>query len=80
MSSCAAAFVTFCAVQDHLVRDGAAQYVIAHRAAIALHQPPIPIDDAMGPAIERSVRLGLVAGGGVLVAGIGLTFLIARPR
>lgn len=62
------------------MRDGAARYVAAQRAALASHRPPIPIDRVMGPAVGRSVRMGFLAGGAVLLVGLGSAAAVVRRR
>jgi hypothetical protein len=75
-----AAFVVFCVVQDRVTAAGASRYAVAALAALDRHQPVAPIDSVMGPAVRRSVGLGLASAGVVLVAGLGTAAVVARSR
>jgi len=68
----AAAVVVFAVVQDRVTAAGASRYVTRQRAAMAGEAPPVTIDEVMTPAIERSVRQGLLWGGAVLTVGLGI--------
>jgi hypothetical protein len=72
------AAATFCVVQDRVTAAGARRYVRMQRAALADGRPLVTIDEVMRPAIDRSVRQGLVWAG--LVAGLGLTAAVAVQR
>ncbi|MBI4266141.1 MAG: hypothetical protein HY657_17335 [Acidobacteria bacterium] len=76
----AAAIVVFCVVQDRLTAAGARRYVALQRAALAGRAPAVTVDEVMGPAVDRSVRQGLLWGAGVLAAGLGLAALQANRR
>jgi hypothetical protein len=67
-----ASFVVFAAVQDRVTAAGARRYVVLQRAALAGRGRMVTVDEIMRPAVERSVRLGLMWGGVVLVGGVGL--------
>jgi len=75
----AAAFTTFCIVQDRVTAAGARRYVALQREALAGRRPFVTMDEIMQPAIDRSVRDGLLAAGGVLAAGL-LTAWRLAPR
>jgi hypothetical protein len=74
----AAAVMVFAVVQDRVTASGAREYVARQRAALAGAAPPVAIDEVMRPAVERSVRQGLLWGGVVLVAGLGAAAVISR--
>jgi hypothetical protein len=74
----AAAFAVFAVVQDHVTAAGARQYVSLQREALAGQVPAVTIDQVMAPAVERSVRLGLLWGGVVLLAGFGVAAAASR--
>lgn len=80
MLAVAAAIVVFCVVQDRLTAAGARRYVALQRAALAGRAPAVTVDEVMGPAVDRSVRQGLLWGAGVLAAGLGLAALQANRR
>jgi len=67
-----AALVVFSIVQDRVTAAGAREYVVRQRATLAGRSAPVTVDEVMRPAVERSVRQGLLWGGVVLVAGLGL--------
>ena len=67
-----AALVVFSIVQDRVTAAGARQYVRLQREALAGRGMPVTVDQVMRPAVERSVRQGLLWGGVVLAAGLGL--------
>jgi hypothetical protein len=76
-----AAFVAFAVVQDRVTAAGARRYVELQREALrrggtASGLPTI--DEVMAPAVEASVRQGLLAGGAVLVAGLSASALVRR--
>lgn len=73
-----AAVAAFCVVQDRVTAAGAQRYARDAMAAIARHERVTPVDVVMEPAIQRSVRLGLAAGGTVLAAGLGAAALVVR--
>jgi hypothetical protein len=75
----AAAFVVFCIVQDRVTAEGARRYVALQRAALAGRGPVVTIDEVMKPAVTRSVRLGLLGGGAVLMVGVAAS-LVIRSR
>jgi hypothetical protein len=64
-----AALAVFCIVQDRMTAEGARRYVALQREALAGRGNRVTIDEIMRPAIERSVRLGLLAAGGVVMVG-----------
>lgn len=74
----AAAVIVFAVVQDRVTAAGIREYVARQRAALAGAAPAVTIDEVMRPAVERSVRQGLLWGGVVLVAGLGTAALISR--
>lgn len=74
----AAAIVVFAAVQDRVTASGVREYVAHQRAALAGAAAPVTIDEVMRPAVERSVRQGLLWGGVVLIAGLGAAAVISR--
>jgi hypothetical protein len=59
----------FAVVQDRTTASGARQYVTLQRDALAGRGRPVTIDEVMRPAIDRSVRDGLLAAGGVVIVG-----------
>ena len=67
-----AGVVVFCAVQDRVTAAGARRYVALQREALAGNGRLVTIEEAMGPAVERSVRLASLAGGAVVAAGVAL--------
>jgi len=74
----AAALGVFCIVQDRVTAAGARRYVALQRAALAGAANPVTIDEVMGPAIARSVRLGLLSSGAVTVAGAAVGIVVSR--
>lgn len=78
MFSFVAGVVTFCAVQDRVTAAGARRYVALQREAMAGERPPVTVDEVMTPAIRRSLRDGLLSGGGVAALGIGAAALVRR--
>jgi hypothetical protein len=75
-----AAFVVFCVVQDRVTAAGARRYAALQRDALAGRGHAVTIDEIMRPAVEQSVHEGLLWGGGVLVAGLGMAGAVARGR
>jgi ABC-type Fe3+ transport system permease subunit len=73
----AAAFV-FLYVQDRVTARGARDYVTQQRQAIAGQAPGVTVDQVMGPAVQRSVKLGLTSAAGVLVIGFGAAAAVGR--
>ena len=67
-----AALVVFAVVQDRVTAAGARRYVALQRAAIAGRGRAVTVDEIMRPAIQHSLRLGLMWGGVVLVSGVGI--------
>lgn len=78
MVSAIAALAAFLVVQDRITAAGARRYVALQRVAIAGQTPPVTIDEVMRPAVERSVRQGLVWGALVLAAGLGTAVIASR--
>ena len=74
------ALAVFAVVQDRITAAGARRYVAVQRAALAGRGQPVTVDEIMRPAIRRSVQQGLMWGGLVLVAGVGVAGAIARGR
>ena len=73
------AIAVFCVVQDRVTAAGARRYVALQRDALAGHGRPVTVDEVMQPAIDRSVRLGLMSSGAV--AGLGVAAgLVLRSR
>lgn len=64
-----AALVAFAVVQDRTTADGARRYVALQRDALAGRGKRVTIDEVMQPAIDRSVRDGLLAASGVVIIG-----------
>ena len=64
-----AALAVFCIVQDRVTAAGARRYVALQKDALAGRGPVVTIDEIMQPAIDRSVRNGLLAATGVIVLG-----------
>lgn len=64
-----AALAVFCIVQDRVTAAGARRYVALQKDALAGRGRLVTIDEIMQPAIDRSVRDGLLAAGGVIVVG-----------
>ncbi|MBI3048718.1 MAG: hypothetical protein HYY76_10460 [Acidobacteria bacterium] len=78
LTSVAAALLVFAVVQDRVTAAGAERYAELQRAALAAGASAVAIDEVMRPAVARSVRQGLIWGGMVLVAGLGLAAVAAR--
>jgi hypothetical protein len=64
-----AALAVFCVVQDRVTAGGARRYVELQREALAGRRARVTIEEIMRPAIDRSVRDGLLAAGAVVLAG-----------
>jgi len=77
IASVIAALVVFAAVQDRITAAGARRYVALQRAALAGRAHAVTVEEIMRPAIARSVRLGLLWGGVVLVSGVGIAAVVA---
>ena len=75
-----AALAVFCVVQDRVTAAGATLYGEQSLAAIAMDQPVIPVDTVMRPAIRRSVWLGLMSAGTVLMVGLGAAGAMSRSQ
>jgi hypothetical protein len=75
-----AALVVFAVVQDRITAAGARRYVAIQRDALAGRAQPVTIDEIMRPAIQRSVRRGLMWGGLVLVAGASVAGAVAHRQ
>ena len=75
-----AAFAVFCVVQDRVTAAGARRYATLQRDALAGRGHAVTIDEIMRPAVRESVHEGLLWGGGVLVAGLGMASAVARGR
>src|SRR3954471_8716950 len=73
-----AALAVFAVVQDRVTAAGARRYVAIQRDALAGRAQPVTVDEIMRPAIARSVQQGLMWGGLVLVAGVGLAIAMGR--
>jgi hypothetical protein len=76
--SAIAALAVFLVVQDRVTAAGARRYVALQRAAIAGRTPPVTIDEVMRPAVDRSVRQGVLWGSVVLLAGFGVAGAASR--
>lgn len=74
----AAALAAFCIVQDRVTADGARRYVALQREALAGGGAAVTVDEVMQPAVDRSVRQGLLAAGIAGAAGM-LLVLWRRP-
>ena len=75
----ASAFVVFCLVQDRVATKGADRYAALQREALAGRGAPVTVDQVMRPAVERSLRQGLIWGGVVLMTGLGAAAVLAAP-
>ena len=75
-----AALVVFSVVQDRMTAQGARQYVRLQRQALASGGPLVTVDEVVSPAVDRSVRQGLLWGGAVLIAGLGLSVVVRKRR
>ena len=64
-----AALAAFCIVQDRITAHGAERYASLQREALAGRGNRVTIEEVMRPAIERSVRGGLLAAGSVAAIG-----------
>lgn len=78
--TCVAAVVVFAAVQDRVTAAGARRYVALQRAALAGVGEPITIQQVMDTAVARSVRIGGLSAGAVLVVGFGAIAASSRAR
>lgn len=74
----AVALAVFCVVQDRVTAAGARRYVALQRAALARGGPLVTIDAVMQPAIDESVRLGLIASGAVAAVGVAAALAVRR--
>jgi hypothetical protein len=63
------ALAAFAVVQDRITASGARRYVALQRDALAGRGKRVTIDEVMQPAIQRSVRDGLLAAGGIVIVG-----------
>lgn len=63
------AFVVFCVVQDRVTAAGARRYVALQREALAGRGPAVTIDEVMRPAIEASVKYGVLSAAAVVITG-----------
>ena len=63
------ALAAFAVVQDRVTASGARRYVALQRDALAGRGKRVTIDEVMQPAIQRSVRDGLLAAGGIVIVG-----------
>ena len=72
------ALAVFCVVQDRVTAAGARRYAALQRDALAGRGHAVTIDEIMRPAVEQSVQQGLLWGGVVMVAGLGVA--VARRR
>jgi hypothetical protein len=75
-----AALVVFAVVQDRVTAAGARRYVALQRDAIAGRGHAVTVDEIMRPAIARSVRLGLMWAGVVVVSGVAIAAAVATRR
>jgi hypothetical protein len=71
--TCAAALAVFAIVQDRITAAGARQYAASQRTALRDGIAPVNVDQVMRPAIQRSVRQGLLWGAVVLAVGLGVS-------
>ena len=74
----AAAVAVFCIVQDRATAAGARRYVALQTEALAGRGTAVTVEEVMRPAIRRSVRLGLLAGGGVASVGLAAAAFMRR--
>jgi hypothetical protein len=73
-----AGLVAFAIVQDRVTAAGARGYVAAQRQRLATGGAPLAVDSMMTPAVDASVREGLLWGGGVAAAGLIAAAAAAR--
>ena len=73
-----AALAVYLVVQDRVTAAGARRYVALQRAAVAGQTPYVTIDEVMRPAVDRSVRQGMLWSSVVLVAGLGTAAAVRR--
>ena len=64
-----AALAAFAHIQDRVTASGARRYVAVQGAALAGRGERVTIEEVMQPAIDRSVRDGLLAAGGLMAVG-----------
>ena len=76
--SLVAALAVFLVVQGRVTTDGASRYAALQRSAIAGQTPLVTIDEVMRPAVEESIRQGVLWGGMVLVIGLGTAVAVSR--
>jgi hypothetical protein len=74
------AVVVFAIVQDRITAAGARRYAALQRDALAGRGPLVTVDQIMRPAIARSVQQGLMWGGVVLIAGVGLAGMVSTRQ
>ena len=74
----AAALATFFIVQDQFTVVGSRQYAAIQREARAGRGAAVTVDEVMKPAVDRSVRQGMLWGGVVLAAGLALVSTLGR--
>jgi hypothetical protein len=74
------ALAVFCVVQDRVTAAGARRYAALQSDALAGRGHAVTIDEIMRPAIAHSVQQGLLWGGVVMIAGLGVAGGIARRR
>ena len=72
------AAVTFAVVQDRVTAAGARRYVALQQEAMAERGPTVTIDEVMEPAVDRSIRDGLLWASVVFAAGVGLAAIVFR--
>jgi len=75
-----AAVATFVIVQDRVTAAGARRYVALQRSAIAGRTSRVTIDEVMRPAVDRSVRQGVLWAGVVLLAGLATAAVVSRRK
>ena len=75
-----AAVVVFAVVQDRVTAAGARRYAALQRDALAGRGQLVTVEQIMRPAIARSVQQGLMWGGVVLVAGVGLAGMVSTRQ
>lgn len=73
-----AALGVFLTVQDRVTAGGARRYVDLQRSAIAGRTSPVTIDEVMRPAVDYSVRRGLLWGSVVLVTGLSTAVVVGK--
>jgi hypothetical protein len=80
IATCVAAVVVFAAVQDRVTASGARHYAAAQRAALSTGAAPVTIDQVVEPAVHRSVHIGLLSSGAVVLTGVLGSWFLAPGK